>query len=176
MRLLLLAGCLLALTTLQLQAQTQRGAHLVGGQFQLDNLFREGNNLFTIGLSPNYGFFVARDLLIGARVDLQYIRSGDTDLLSFAGLPIVRYYIPGQNRVRFFIGAAVGGGVVSVEGDSAGLFEWDLGPGVDFFLNPHVALETTLFYEGIQREGGDYLSSIGFRVGFQIFIFKSGDE
>lgn len=176
MRNLLLAILFLIFASHPLISQTEKGTHLVGGQFRLDNLIREGNDLFTVGLSPNYGYFVLKNFAIGARIDLQYLKSGDRDVLSFAGIPFVRYYIPGKSRVRFYLATGVGGGIISVDGDGAGLFEWDIGPGLDFFINEHVALETTFFYEGIQQEGSNYVSSVGFRLGFQVFLFKSDDE
>jgi opacity protein-like surface antigen len=162
--------------TASLLGQTQKGSHFVGGQFRLDNLFREGNDLFSIGLSPDYAFFVFNNVALGARADLQYIRSGGDDLFSFIGIPFVRYYIPGQSRTRFYLGAGVGGGIVSIEGDTRGSFRWDVGPGVNFFVNEHVALEAELYYEGISREQSDYISSVGLRMGFQVFLFKSEDE
>lgn len=142
----------------------------------MENLFREGNDLFSIGLSPDYAYFVFDNLAVGARADLQYIRSGGEDLFSFVGIPFARYYIPGQSRTRFYLGAGVGGGFVSVEGSTQGSFRWDVGPGVNFFVNEHVALEAELYYEGVSREQSDYVSNVGLRMGFQVFLFKTEDE
>ena len=172
MKHLLFCICCLALVT-TLSGQTQKGSQLLGGQIDLSNNFLgDDSNLFSIGLSPDWGYFIGDDLALGGRMNLNYVNTSGSSLTSFYIGPFVRYYFPGEGRTRIFGELGLGGGTIAAGGLSSGFFEWNIGPGLALFLNEHVAFEFTLMYDG-SSQSNTYFSEIDFRIGLQVYMFKS---
>jgi len=193
LRNLLLCGILLLASPMVLEAQTLQGSQMVGGQGALAGVFRDGSDRFEFSLSPDYGYFVLDHLVVGTFLDFSFIAIEDlTNRFRFSIKPFARYYLPSQSKWRFFINGSVGGGIDRLKLDDdllqeidpdaenpsvRGLFEFDVGPGVNFFLSRSVALEGYVFYEGNQREGEEDLTSrFGLRLGLQAFIFQRDND
>lgn len=193
LRNLLFSGMLLLASSMALEAQTLQGSQMVGGQGTLAGVFREGSDRFEFSLSPDYGYFVLDNFAVGAFLDFSFISvEALTSRFRFALKPFVRYYVPSESKWRFFVNGSIGGGIDRLRLDEdllqeidpdaenptiRGLVEFDVGPGVNFFLSRSVALEGYVFYEGTQREGEEDLTSrFGLRLGLQAFLFQRDND
>ena len=90
-------------------AQTEKGKYLVGGSADISMSFQGKNNNFNLSLSPQFGAFVVRGLVIGGRYS--FIISGSktfdnnkkeyvsTTTFSSGIGPLVRYYI-GKKQLK----------------------------------------------------------------------------
>ena len=79
---ILMAGYLFA------SAQTETGDWMVGGSFRLNT----GDNNTTIGLTPNAGVFIIRNLAIGGNIGFDYSKLGNNKTTDFRIGPFTRYY------------------------------------------------------------------------------------
>lgn len=153
-------------------AQTNFGGLLVGGTAGFDVQFEDPDNIVTVDLQPQLGFFILNNLAIGGDLTLSYSKAGDVSTNVFGISPFARYYF-GEGGTRIF--AHVQGGYITSKLDfgsgddlksKGSLIQ--LGPGVAFFLNDHVALEGILAYS---RMGGDFdTSQFGLRFGIQAYL------
>ncbi|GAB4491575.1 MAG: hypothetical protein OHK0019_11990 [Saprospiraceae bacterium] len=108
---------------------------------------------------------------IGGQVAVK-ILTGDADYSAFGIGPLARYYFNGSGSTRFF-----GEGAITWEsvdfgiGDSQSAFGFGLGVALDYFINPHVALEAVLGYNYRNFEDvDDGSNTIGLTIGIAAFI------
>lgn len=153
--------------------QTDKGSHLAGGTISFNNTFANKTNLFSGNLNPNYGYFFANNLAIGGVLSMTYSTS-NADYSTLATLsPFVRYYIGAPKTCMFFGYASAGGGVQSNNNTSVGLYNFQVGPGFNYFINKHVALEALMSYRGsklVARVGSNYSNNVGLLIGLQVFF------
>ncbi len=152
--------------------QTDKGSHLAGGTISFNNTFANKTNLFSGNLNPNYGYFFANNLAIGGVLSMTYSTS-NADYSTLATLsPFVRYYIGAPKTCMFFGYVSAGGGVQSNNNTSVGLYNFQVGPGFNYFINKHVALEALMSYRGskLARVGSDYSNNVGLLIGLQVFF------
>jgi hypothetical protein len=152
--------------------QTDKGSHLAGGTISFNHTFSNKTNLFSGNLNPNYGYFFANNLAIGGVLSMTYsTSSGDHSTLSTLS-PFVRYYIGPPKTCMFFGYASAGGGVQTNNNTSIGLYNFQVGPGFDYFVNKHVAVEALMSYRGskLNRSGSDYSNNLGLLIGLQVFF------
>jgi hypothetical protein len=148
-------------------AQTGQGGILLGGTASFD----VPDNITSIDVSPELGFFVIDNLALGGAISIGTAKAGDVSSSSFGIAPFARYYF-GASTTKFFAHAQVGyitskteifGDDFTVKGSQI-----SIGPGVAIFLNDHVAIEGILAYNKL---GGDFdTDSIGFRFGVQAYL------
>jgi hypothetical protein len=152
--------------------QTDKGSHLAGGTISFNNTFTNKTNLFSGNLNPNYGYFFANNLAIGGVLSLTYSASPSNHSTLATLSPFVRYYIGPPKTCMFFGYASAGGGVQSNNNTSVGLYNFQVGPGFDYFVNKHVALEALMSYRGskLARSGSDYSNNVGLLIGLQVFF------
>lgn len=191
---LLLVAMSLSLAT----AQTEKGRWTVGAQVgNLSYSSRADSKTTTILLSPSAGYFVAKNVVIGASVPLFYSYSKSTppvqssfnpyELTStLIGLsPYVRVYF-GDSKLRPFVNASVGYnkqwnsiklGTQANKADD-GYVSYGISAGAAYFINNNISLDAALAYSGgDQLNISDFFNngltqskSIGLSVGFRLFL------
>jgi hypothetical protein len=131
-----------------------------------------------INFSPNFGYFVANDLMIGLGTGLNYYKSEDNDAFTaLTVLPMVRYYfIPGKNFRPF---GQVHGGIgsidIGVEPQTITLVGTKAGGA--FFITPKASIDLFLDLNfGFSKEDNfgsevDVTDTVfGFGVSFSYFL------
>ncbi len=170
-------------------AQTEKGTWLLGGSANFSNEFT--NDDFRMNIAPNLGYFVINDLSIGAEVPFSLSRTDNvgSSTLSSSSLgivPSVRYYLNLTEKIKILLNAFGGLRFSRFRSEGTPSFSSNrtfiqLGgrSGLAFFLNRHVALETTLNYLHF-REAGSRDSFpenlISLNIGLQIHFAKGNKE
>jgi hypothetical protein len=152
---------------------TLKGSHLAGGTISLNNSFSGSSNVFAANLNPNYGYFVKNGLAFGGVLSVVYSKAKDYDPTTLATLsPFVRYYIGPPKSIMTFAYASVGAGIQNNNSINSGLYSFEVGPGIDFFANEHVAFEGLLTYKGskVDISNASYTNNVGLLIGLQIFF------
>ncbi|WP_373055524.1 hypothetical protein [Zunongwangia sp. H14] len=181
------------------QAQLQEGNFMLGadsgsglatttsqGLFGLNFGLNDGAG-FNVGLSPKLGYFISDGFAIGGLVNLGYTKSAENNGVStkttvYGVQAFSRYYITSEeigvnllNEGRFFLEANAGiAGVNVKDGPTTNGFAFGVGPGYSYFLNNHIALETSLKYNGLVGGGNTtYQNQLGLNFGIQVFLPSS---
>src|SRR5690606_569612 len=147
-------------------AQTEKGGWLVGANLAGIN-YGFDSKVFSLGLNPQAGYFIADNVALGASLHLGVDAPKDGDAVTSWGIgPFVRGYFGGTEKGKFFGQADVAFGGV----ESATSFGLGATAGYAYFITKNVALETGLGYTYLKPESVDGLSDIGLNVGFQIYL------
>jgi hypothetical protein len=178
-------------------AQFKKGTMLVGGSFgfssvadknKTDNTTVVNGRTTSVGLSPQFGYFVIDNLAVGGNLDLQLSRykqksAGDFNSTGsqFSFGPFVRYYF----KPGIFVHGAFGAGAARTKFTSStnsekhkyGLASYTLAVGYAYFLKDNVAVEPMIGVTSSARKLSDadqkiINSSLFLRVGFQIYLRK----
>ena len=141
---------------------------------------------FNVGIAPKVGYFVSDNFLIGAVVNLGYVKSPGTisnESTIYGVQALSRYYLsPGEKGVdsmlkngRFFLEANAGFAGSNVkDGPTTNGFALGFGPGYSYFITDNVALETSVKYNGLVGGGNTtYQHSLGLNLGLQIHLPSS---
>ena len=195
MRYVLVTLVMLVVGSAGAQAQTEKGRWTVGAQ--VGSLSYSGTGepysirSFSISLSPSAGYFVARNLAIGASIPVTFLAykasfPGTTvpskvNSLSLGLAPFIRYYI-GSAKLRPFASASYGYTQVwnttfaprtnNDSKNSSNYSTYSVGAGVAYFVNNTVSLDASLNYGdsfGYDRttlNRGTTSLSVGFRLFF----------
>lgn len=161
-------------------AQTEKGNVLIGAGLADINagIMKGGDAIdyFSISLYPRAGFFVKKNFALGANVGLGLAKSGPITTYSYGIQPFARYYL-GPKKTKFFGEAGVGyfgnttyGAPWWVDRNQSGVM-FTIGPGVSYFINQNVGIETSLLVRGVHMgytKGIEYHPSLS--VGFQIYL------
>lgn len=157
------------------------------GLFGLNFGLNEGAG-FNVGISPKMGYFVRDNFMLGAVVNLGFVKGpkigGISSKTTTYGLQALsRYYVsPGEKGIdnllkhgRFFAEGNAGVAGVNVkDGATTNGFIFGVGPGYSYFVTKNVALEATLKYNGLVGGGNTtYQHSIGLNFGVQVFLPSS---
>lgn len=186
------------------QAQTEKGRWTVGAQVGDLSYSDTGEPFnirnFSISMSPSAGYFVAKNLVIGASVPVSFLayrssappNSGQfkANYTSVGLAPFIRYYV-GSARLRPFASASYGytqnwirqtDANTGREQKSNGNFSsYAVGVGVAYFINNTVSLDASLNYTNSFRAGQSLFStgqsannngSLGLNIGFRLFFGK----
>ncbi|TAK34344.1 MAG: hypothetical protein EPO28_16225 [Saprospiraceae bacterium] len=152
--------------------QTGKGSVLLGGTAGFTKQFESAGDLFSITLSPTFGYFVADKIVLGGQLGFGYSKSGDFSVSSFSLTPFARYYFGPEGTLKFFIQGEGGfltskfKGGFSDESLSGAIFGG--GPGIAIFLNDHVAIEGILKYS---KSTGDFdTSDLALLFGIQAYL------
>lgn len=170
-------------------SQTEKGKQFVGGGADISVSYTGKNSGFNLGVSPSYGVFVVRGLVVGVRYTFgissaknydnnkkEYITT--TSFNSSIG-PILRYYI-GKKQLKGIIVfnpsylTTVTLRKSNVSGSNG--FTIYGSAGIAYFLNDHLSLETSLY-----TNATGYLKvlptlRIGVSVGLFVFLDKKKKE
>lgn len=153
---------------LQAYSQTDHGKILLGGQYILNftsytSTFKGSNNSYelgkyrTVGISPQIGFFIFKNVPFGAEFLYSYGKttkgSSDSHNSSYSLIPFLRYYF-GQSKIKPYVHLGAGPGwqktIASDFGyttiEKAKLFRYQLKGGLCAFINDHVSLDFSLGY------------------------------
>lgn len=143
---------------------------------------------YNLGISPKVGYFVSDNFMLGAVVNLGFIKgievAGTSQKTTVYGIQALsRYYLaPGEqgvdnmlNNGRFFLEANAGFAGSNVkDGNTTNGFAFGFGPGYAYFITDNVALETSLKYNGLVGGGNTtYQHSLGLNLGLQIHLPSS---
>lgn len=162
----LLLFLLLLLSSTIIQAQTEKGSWMVGGQFNQQFNFSGGTNYFVFNLNPDAGFFISNNLALGAVFRTWIVISeGNTDT-SVGLAPFVRYYFGGSEKIKLFVHGQAGFEVDDSDVSFIGKAHF----GVAWFIVRNVALEASAGYSIDTRGESDPLSTLGLNIGFQVYL------
>lgn len=160
---------LLLLLVFHVQAQTEKGDWLVGGELGFRTV--ESNSNFNF--SPSAGWFILNNFALGANLGIDLSKTGDTKFRSWGLGPFMRFYFPGET-FRPFVRASWEGlrrrtetsGVSStVKGNS-----YFLGLGLAIFINENVALEPVAGYTSTNLKDREREGGFALRMGFQVYL------
>lgn len=176
-RILLLA---LLAASMPALAQTEKGKLMVGvGLADISAGIHPGGkdaiDYFNVNINPSAGYFVAKNLALGASLGFGFGKSGGSSIINYGVQPFARYYF-GEKKTRLF--AQAGAGIyaykmsnTSISNDKGSMFTFAAGPGVSHFLNQNVAVESSLMFRGTKFSNADGLSyTPSLNFGFQIYL------
>lgn len=167
---------------------TQVGNYMVGANLFFANVtFQEGtNSIYNVGLNPRAGFFVLPNIALGASLNIGVQGVKNFRAVSYGATPFARVYFAHDNEAKparplqFFIEGGIGfsgsvayykssnNGVITTEKEHNNGLQAYLLPGVDYFVNKHVAVEAGLEYS--YNSGRAKINTLGLNLGFQIFL------
>ena len=166
----LLLSLLLTTSVAALQAQTDKGDWMVGGNFRLNT---SGNT--EISLTPNAGIFFIRNFAFGGNVNLNYSKDGLTKTTSFGLGPYLRYYFGGENvrpilHGNFnFLSSKIKINNASTTNNGTNFF---VGGGAAVFISPHVSLDILGGYDHTDYNSLDGTGGFALNIGFQVYLHK----
>ncbi len=161
---------LLAAAYLFVSAQTETGDWMVGGSFRLNT----GDNNTSIGLTPNAGVFIIRNLAIGGNVGFDYSKLGDNKTTDFRIGPFTRYYFTQANVRPILHGYFnyVNRQIKLVNSNTEKGINFFLGAGAAIFLNEQVSLDALMGYNHTKLKDFDGNGGFAMTIGFQVYLLK----
>jgi hypothetical protein len=163
-------------------SQTEKGRLLIGGNLNGYGYFSK-TYPFSVSLNPNIGIFVKKNFAVGLKTQFGATFSHLSNGFTMSASPFFRYYFPSTNPLRFFITADVGyyynhindKNFIPKYSFSSDGFIMGAAPGLAYFINENVALETMLRYEftanrkyfsNVSNDNSRYYLLIGFQIYF----------
>ncbi len=170
---------LIALTGISVvNAQTQQGDWMVGGNFRLNT----SDNNTQIAFTPNVGAFVIDNLAIGGNINFSYSKTGNNKYTSFGIGPFARYYFTTDNQpIRPIVQGSfnylstknkIGNSVSSTNNGS----NYFIGGGAAMFISNNVSIDALLGYDHTKYKNFDGSGGFAFNIGFQVYINKDQIE
>jgi outer membrane protein len=163
-------GLVLFCFSLTLKGQTEIGNVLIGGgtnmnlsfmnsKWKTDDISGDAGKATNLELTPQIGYFVSDGLALGVQLPISYSAEEDESnekfsTTSLAFVPFIRYYF-GTGIVKPYIHGGLGFGTLnmkykpnfgSTESMSAGMFLFEMGGGLNYFISDNVALDFGLGY------------------------------
>lgn len=174
----LFATTLLAAFSFGAGAQLQRGSVLIGGNIAGFDLGLNHGSTFNMTVTPKVAWFVADNTALGGYADLNLATAKGAGTSFNWGLGALgRYYFPSATvdvarSTRFLLEANAGfQGVNTAGGSSTNGLGLGIGPGLAYFLNQNISLESLLKYNGVVGFGSSASSSrLQLNVGVQIYL------
>lgn len=178
-------------------AQTSEGTYMLGSDLGSGLVATSSSGLlgfnfglnkgagYNLGLSPKAGYFIRDNFLIGAVINLGFVKSpennGEATKTTIYGVQALsRYYLSLREseadnflkRGTFFLENNLGVSGVNVsDGPTTNGFSFGFGPGFAYFISQNVAFETALKYNGLTGGGNtSYQHNIGLNLGVQVFL------
>ncbi len=166
---------LFILCSCTLFAQYQQSTLMVGGTGGLNITSTGNNSVFSVGLNPSIGVFIADQAALGGILRFTVATSDGSTATNFGIGPFVRYYLDDAESTDrpFFLTANLGYENASISGDffdssDGGLFAGG-GVGLSFFVTDSVAIDGIL---GVNYSGLADATTVGVNFGFQVFLSK----
>jgi len=168
--------CLAIIVSINAYSQTEKGGWLLGGSASFSSskpTYGDATNFLSI--TPAIGYFITKDLAVGAQATLQNITNSNT-ATSFS--PFIRYYfLPMGSNAKLFANASYGWGNYNLYGGGyTGLSTWAIAAGPAIFLTKNIALELTISYAADAITYYGTTRTIRFNTGFQIHFNKKGKK
>ncbi|MGB8194127.1 MAG: outer membrane beta-barrel protein [Chitinophagaceae bacterium] len=173
---------MVAVATILIQtgfAQVNQGQWLAGGNASFSSSKTGDFKSSTIHFAPDAGYFFIDNFAGGIRFDVQSttekIGSLDEKFSSTMIAPFLRYYfLPAGQKVNVFADASYGfGSMKGDESNSQSINGYSIMAGPAIFVSPNTAIEVTLGYNSMKREGiEDRTNTFQFGAGFQIHLGK----
>jgi hypothetical protein len=174
-------GVLIAIALVSIftaNAQLKKGTIMGGLNFSsswgslTSNPFDQSKFIFAI--TPDAGYFVADNFLIGASTPIQVIRPASLNTGIFGFSPFARFYFGNYKSMKFFFVGKAGYndimklvyGEQQTNENATGYF----GSGVVFFLSNQIGIEGILKYEGTFSQNTNPSSSVGGEIGIQYYF------
>jgi hypothetical protein len=171
MKKLVLSMLLLTTSLAAINAQTERGDWMVGGNFRLNT---SGNT--QISLTPNAGIFFIQNFAFGGNVNLNYQKDGSVKTTSFGIGPYLRYYF-GHDQVRpilhgnfNFLSSKTKFNGASTTNNGTNFF---VGGGAAIFLGENVSLDILGGYDHTDYNSLNGTGGFALNIGFQVYLHKS---
>lgn len=151
-----------------------------------------------LALSPNIGYFLTDQFVIGGAINSQlniFLDNDDFNSSTLAFLPFARYYLPIEGRCRYF--TQVGAGIGQTNTQNGGFGEFDTRfytlnalVGADVFITPNLAIELGVSFSSQYSElsGESTLVpddinkiirrtyDVGLNIGFQYFWSRPSND
>jgi len=167
-----------------LRIPTRFGNYLVGANLVFANAtFQKGFDAsYNAGIEPKVALFILPNIALGLNLDFSVQGNKSSQTINYSATPFTRIYFSHNNSekplrpLQFFVEAGIGyGGTNSwyesngstIKAQSNGFSMYGM-PGIDYFLNKHIATELGLEYHYIG--GIPKAHVIGLNIGFQIFL------
>jgi hypothetical protein len=166
-------------------SQTEKGTVLLGGNINFTSTSSSfvgvngGNSSTTIfTLNPMIGIFPVNNLAIILSTDYttaSFTENGNSSSgHSLLIGPLVRYYVPASQSVKFFGGAGIEFG--SGEGQTSTVYQFQAGP--SFFISRNLALEFNVNYQwatinyssDLSSQPTEKQSQFGISIGFMVYL------
>jgi outer membrane protein len=158
--------------------QTQKGSWLLGGNIEYSSISSKENgngsgSTSVFQFNPKAGLFVVNNFAVILNTTYTSLSGDGFSDHNLSIGPAVRYYFPGSEKLKFFVGAGMGFGSSSDTHNTS--YQFEAGPAI--FITPSVALEVTLNYESATATASqsDYKltqSKFGGGIGFMIYLGK----
>ncbi len=166
----------LLLACIQLQAQTQQGSMMIGGNAGFANSSQGDFSTTVVSINPSIGYFVIDKLAVGASLGISFFSGDLFEGTSFGVGPFARYYFTDGSNIRPFGQAGFDwSSFKPKEGDSQSNTGFDIGVGASLFLNDHVAIDGIIGYNSMKADGEDD-STNTFGITFGVQAFFGGDS
>jgi hypothetical protein len=155
-------------------AQTNKGDWMVGGNFRLNT----ADNNTQISFTPGAGAFIADNLAIGGNLGLSYSKSGNNKFTSFNVGPFVRYYFTTESQaIRPILHGTFNylstknkiGNNASSTNTGTNFF---IGGGAAAFITNNVSVDALLGYDRTKYKNFDGSGGFAFNIGFQVYLLK----
>ena len=152
-------------------AQTEKGDWLVGGRIDINT----GDNSTHIGINPNGGYFVIKNVAVGGNLLIDYNETGDAKVTDIGIGPFARCYF-GNGKARPLLQAGISyissqakdpGGSNTNSGNN--IF---LGGGVAIFINDNATIEILTGYSHTKYKGFKGSGGFSLGIGFQIYLSR----
>lgn len=178
-----LIAILLVVAGYTVSAQVEKGRYFVGGSVDISAAYTGKNSTFNMAISPQFAAFVVKGLAIGGRYSfgINSSRNFDTYKKEYTSTttfssgigPVIRYY-PGKKALKGLI--TLNANYLtsttlrksSVSGNTG--FNFTGLVGIAYFLNPHLSIESGLYYTATSFAKQLTTTRIGFSVGIFTFL------
>jgi hypothetical protein len=177
---LLLLALMLAAPAAEAQLYpTDRGALLVGGTAGFETRGAEGTARATVvSLNPSFGYFVGRNLALGASTGLTSITGGGFSETHLGIGPFIAYYFnaPGRTAFPFVRGSVAYTSITETNVPDRSAFGGELAAGYVFMVARNVGITAEAYGEfnatSVAGVGGSVAgNAFGVRAGVTAFIF-----
>jgi hypothetical protein len=150
-------------------AQIEKGTMLAGGAFSLQTT--KNNSRFS--LNPNIGYFVAKNLAVGAALSVNFAKQGAIKTTELGIGPYARYYFGKSDTKPFVVAEAsyltASNKTAGIKNSSTGV-GYLLGGGFAAFVSDMVAIEGIAGYNYSDFNGTAGSGGFAMRIGFQLYF------
>jgi len=121
-------------------------------------------------LTPNFGYMTSDKMMLGTQTSFSIENGDGSTFLTFGLMPFIRVYLYSKKSTHFFAEQMIGvAGIHATAEELNFAFLAGAGLGVNYFITPNIALESTVrasFAQFNLNRNLDY----GIRFGAQLFF------
>ncbi len=169
-----LFGIFALIVSIALNAQTEQGDWMVGGNFRLNTADKNTEIAFT----PNAGIFIVENLAFGGNIALESSKSGNNKFTSFGIGPFVRYYFTSTTETirpilhGSFNYLSTKNKINNVSSSTNTGTNFFVGGGAAAFISSSVSIDALMGYNRTKYKNFDGSGGFAFNLGFQVYINK----